>query len=168
MIRFAVLLIIGLVSRSAVAGDLPDPALTPGAINPAITQGNLATTVCSKPTKSAGGRSIPWTANIRPPASFTNKLKAQQMAALGLVGDPHLWEEDHRVPLECGGAPRDPKNLSPQLWTGKCNAHVKDVLEDTEHRRMCAGTITLAQCQAVFLGDWTVEYAKLFGSCDRP
>lgn len=141
-----------LIAPFAVAGDLPGPD-TPGAINPDVTQDNIESTIC-----------IPgWTATVRPPVSYTNKLKIEQMAALGLSGDPHDWEEDHRVPLACGGNPTDPKNLSPEAWDGPYGAHTKDVLEATEHRRVCVGTITLAQCQAVFMGDWRVEYDRLYG-----
>ncbi|MES9524120.1 hypothetical protein [Streptomyces capoamus] len=43
---------------------LEDPACTPGAISPAVTQANLASTICSK-----GG----YTKNIRPPEAITRK-----------------------------------------------------------------------------------------------
>jgi hypothetical protein len=148
--------------QPAFAGDLPDQAMTPGALNPAITQDNIAATICARPTVKPNGRKVGWTATVRPSAAFTDALKAKQMEALGLHGDPHLWEEDHRVPLECGGAPRDPRNLWPQPWHGARNAHQKDRLENREKHDVCAGRITLAQCQAVFLGDFWAEYDRLF------
>jgi hypothetical protein len=46
----------------------PDPTLTPGAINPDITQATIAATICN-PRWS--------TKTIRPPASYTNTLKKQ-------------------------------------------------------------------------------------------
>jgi hypothetical protein len=49
----------------------PDPAVTPGGVNPDITQGNIDQTICN-PHWS--------TKTIRPPASYTNTLK-QQLAA---------------------------------------------------------------------------------------
>lgn len=134
--------------------DLP-PDSVPGSINPAVTQDNIKSTIC-----------VPgWTKTVRPPVSYTNKLKAQQMKDIGLAGDPHLYEEDHRVPLECGGNPTDTKNLSPELWVAPYGAHVKDVIETTMHRRVCNGTITLAQCRSIFLAphDWRDDYDKLFG-----
>jgi len=127
----------------------------PGAINPAVTQDNLQSTVC-----------VPnWTSTVRPPVSYTNKLKAQQMKDLGLTGEPRAWEEDHRVPLACGGNPTSPQNLYPQSWDGPYGAHVKDVLEALEHRKLCKGEITLAQCQAVFLApnDWRKNYDAVYG-----
>src|SRR2546422_7022504 len=50
----------------------PDPATTPGVVNPDITQGNIGQTICN-PQWS--------TKSIRPPVSYTNHLKAQQLAA---------------------------------------------------------------------------------------
>lgn len=138
-----------------LAGDLPDPVRTPGVTNPNVTQDNLATTVC-----------VPnWTSTVRPSVGYTNKLKAKQMTELGLSGDPHKYEEDHRIPLACGGNPTDPENLSPEAWDGTYGAHVKDVVESYEHRALCKGKITLAQCQAVFAAphDWRDDYDRLFG-----
>ena len=65
---------------------LPDPLCTPGAINPDATQATLVTTVC----KSG------WTKTIRPPASYTDQLKREQIAAYGDT-DTHSgdYEEDH-------------------------------------------------------------------------
>ena len=125
------------------AQPLP-PSTTPGALNPSVTQSNIHQTICDSG----------WTATVRPPASFTDKLKAQQMQALGLKGDPHLWEEDHRVPLSSGGAPQDPRNLWPQKWEGSQGAHAKDAIEDQVHRAICSGRITLKQGREIFLGDW--------------
>jgi hypothetical protein len=48
---------------------LPDHDRTPGAINAAATQDNLATTVC----KSG------WSATVRPPSAYTSALKIAQI-----------------------------------------------------------------------------------------
>jgi hypothetical protein len=50
-------------SFPAWASDLPDSSLTPGAINPEITQQNIQQTVCVKG----------YTKTIRPPTNYTNK-----------------------------------------------------------------------------------------------
>lgn len=149
MIRLLILILLS--AGVAHAGDLP-PDSAPGALNPDVSQENIETTVC-----------VPnWTSTVRPPVSYTNAVKKQEMADLGMTGDPHSVELDHRVPLACGGNPRDPRNLWPESWTGLRNAHAKDKLESFEHRAVCAHRITLAQCQAVFLGDFWTEYDKLF------
>lgn len=142
------------VAHGGQLSDLP-PDSVPGAINPDVTQDNIMQTVC-----------VPnWTSTVRPPVSYTNKLKASQMAEFGLTGDPHKFEEDHRVPLACGGNPTSPQNLYPQPWDTPYGAHTKDVVEAMEHRRLCKGEITLTQCQAVFLApnDWRTEYDRVYG-----
>lgn len=124
------------------------PIVPPGAVNPNVTQANIHQTVCV-----AG-----WTKTIRPPASYTNKLKLEQMAAQHLVGAPGHYEEDHFIPLEIGGHPTDPLNLWPQPWP---EARLKDRLESYTHRQMCAGKMTLEQAQEIFLGDWRTTYDQV-------
>jgi len=137
-------------SCSAQPLYLPAPAITPGATNPAVSQANIQQTVCTPG----------WTARIRPPASYTNRLKIEQMVALGLPGKPSDYEEDHLISLEVGGNPVDPRNLWPQPWP---EARLKDAVETSLKRRVCAGTISLAAAQAILAGDWTLEYQRLTG-----
>jgi hypothetical protein len=125
------------------ASGLP-PASAPGFLNPAVTQASIGSTICVKG----------WTATIRPPASYTTDLKRRQMTALGLVGSLSSYEEDHRVPLEVGGSPTDPANLWPEPWNGPTGAHSKDAIENRIHADVCAGRMTLAQGEAIFLGNW--------------
>ena len=138
---------------AAPASQAVAPGRAPGALNPAVTQGNIDATIC------APG----WTATIRPPASYTNRLKLEQMPFYGYPAgtDQRSLEEDHREPLEIGGAPRDPRNLWPQPLA---EAHAKDRLETAVKRDVCAGRLTLQQGQAVFLGDFWQEYDRRFRS----
>ncbi len=141
-----------LFAFAASAGDLPDPVATPGAINVAVTQNNIKATVC-----------VPgWTKTIRPPASYTNRLKAAQMAAGPYKSDgaAHDFEEDHLISLEIGGDPRDPHNLWPQHWSSPFGAHQKDQLENYLHRAVCAGSITLDEAQKAVAGDWVAAYKR--------
>lgn len=129
-----------------------DRACTPGAFNPDVTQATIGSTIC------VSG----WTATVRPPASYTTALKNQQKAGYGesAVANSDL-EEDHLVPLELGGAPRDPHNLwpEPRLSAGTTTsgqaAEVKDREENTLKKQVCAGTLTLAQARATIIADWT-------------
>src|SRR6266498_1842712 len=105
-----------------------------GTLNPAVTQSTIRTTICV-----AG-----WTARIRPPASYTSGLERSQIRKLKLPGTPADYEEDHVMPLELGGAPRDPANLRPVPLK---RAHEDDVLETRLHRLVCAGTLTLVAAQ---------------------
>ena len=144
------LLVSMLICSSVFAGDLPDAKVTPGAINPEVTQANIGDTIC------VSG----WTKTIRPSVGYTNKLKKQQMAAAGLSGAPSLYEEDHLISLELGGSPTDPKNLWPELWDGEWGAHKKDVIETHLKSMVCKGQITLAEAQREIATDWIAAYKK--------
>lgn len=123
-------------------GVLPDPTCTPGATNPNVTQDTISQTIC------VSG----YTKTIRPPASYTNQLKAQQMQAYGFTDSIRLHEEDHLISLELGGAPQDPKNLWPE--PGR-SPNQKDKVEDFLHVAVCAGRISLHDAQVRIATDWT-------------
>jgi VCBS repeat protein len=110
---------------------LPSPTLTPGRLNPAVKQSTIKTTICK----------VSWIATVRPPASYTNALKVQQMAQYHETGPPSTYEEDHFIPLELGGAPRDPKNLWPEPRSQSTRS---DPLEMALKRKVCRGLVTLA------------------------
>lgn len=150
-----ILALLLLVAAPAIAWELPDAVATPGAINPAVTQANIATTIC------VSG----WTKTIRPPASYTNKLKVSQLAAGAYASpqEPRTFEEDHLVSLEIGGHPTDPRNLWPQEWNGPYGAHAKDRLENFLHRAVCAGRMTLAEAQAAVSSNWIAAYQHYIG-----
>jgi hypothetical protein len=119
---------------------------TPGVLNPSVTQATIGKTICV-----AG-----YTGKIRPPTSYTNALKAEQMAEYGLSGPASDYEEDHFIPLELGGHPTDPKNLWPQPRVIIAGASAKDGLENRLKRSVCVGTMTLADAQVCISVDWTV------------
>ncbi len=121
---------------------LPDPACTPGAIDPRVTQTTIRQTIC-----------VPgYTATVRPPVSVTGRIKAERMRAYGLTG-PGLYELDHFVPLELGGS-SDTANLWPEPWNGPDNAHDKDRIENALHAAVCSGTLPLSQAQRIIRSDW--------------
>jgi hypothetical protein len=137
---------------------LPRQDLTPGAINPAATQDNLATTVC-KPG---------WARSVRPPSAYTAALKLVQIVEYGYTDrNPSHYQEDHLVPLELGGAPRDRRNLWPEpnattlLDGSSVGSHQKDALEDALHAQVCAGSTTLAAAQLSIAGDWIAAWKAL-------
>ena len=106
----------------------PDPVRTPGATNPDITQENIRETICN-PRWS--------TKSIRPEASYTHRLKIEQIDEYG-YSDSRLkdYEEDHFIPLELGGNPTDPKNLWPEPFDTSIpdgGAHAKDKVENYLH-----------------------------------
>jgi len=134
---------------------LPRPDLTPGAINPAATQDNLEETVC-KPG---------WASSVRPPAAYTSALKVAQIIEYGYADkDPRHYQEDHLVPLELGGAPRDRRNIWPEpntiiLADGTAiGSKEKDDLEDAMHDQVCSGTMPLADAQLRIARDWITAW----------
>ena len=142
----------------------PDPKLTPGLVNPDITQATIGQTICN-PQWS--------TKSIRQPVTYTNNLKTKQLAS-GKTKDknPSHYEEDHFISLEIGGNPTDPRNLWPEPWgtpatpltsTGPFPAHLvgaktKDAVENQLHKEVCAGRLTLRQAQEIIATDWFKYY----------
>jgi hypothetical protein len=108
--------------------------MTPGALNPAVTQGTVAATVCRRG----------WTRTIRPPRSYTSRLKLEQMRAYARSGSPADYQEDHLISLELGGAPTDPRNLWPEP---RPRAEQVDRIEDALREEVCSGRRTLADAQ---------------------
>lgn len=135
---------------------LPNIKLTPGLVNPNVTQANIKSTIC------VSG----WTATVRPPVTFTNKLKYDQLhSGYNLNGDLNLkdYEEDHIVPLEVGGNPSSPLNLFPEPRYIKLSSYLKDQLENQIHHLVCSGQLSLKAGQAIFLTNWEKGYAKYVG-----
>jgi hypothetical protein len=84
--------------------SLPDPASTPGVINPDVTEANIEQTICVRG----------WTAVVRPPRGYTEALKRQQIRDGGFRDDRlSRYEEDH---LLSGVARSDTKQDPLLLW----------------------------------------------------
>ena len=133
----------------------PDGARTPGAVNPDITQENIHDTICNP------GWS---TRSIRPEASYTTRLKGEQIREYGYSDmSKRDYEEDHFIPLELGGNPTDPRNLWPEPYTTSIpdgGAHEKDKVENYLHAEVCSGSLTLDQAQHEITEDWYRVYTQ--------
>jgi hypothetical protein len=132
---------------------LPDPKCTPGALNPAVTQATLASTIC----KSG------YTATIRPSTSITDKEKIASLASYGLPAKV-TTEFDHFVPLELGGASNSAKNFWPEpndraKATNTVNG--KDGVETSLKAAVCAHKVTLAAAQQAIATNWTTAKARV-------
>jgi hypothetical protein len=108
---------------------------TPGALNPDVTQATIGRTICVHG----------WTRTVRPPVSYTNALKSRQLRAYGLHGPLSGYQEDHLISLELGGAPVDPRNLWPEPYPRAADV---DRIENELNRRVCDGSLSLADAQA--------------------
>ena len=126
------------ITRWSGGGNRPSVvaswARTPGVLNPAVTQASIASTICRRG----------WTRTIRPPVDYTNALKRRQLRQYGLRGPPSGYQEDHLISLELGGHPTDPRNLWPEPYP---RAAAVDQLENDLNRRVCSGSLTLAEAQ---------------------
>lgn len=141
----------------------PDPVLTPGALNPAVTQATIGSTIC------VSG----WTATIRPPSSYTTNLKKQQIVQYTYTDTSTAdYEEDHLISLELGGAPTDPRNLWPEPYTASLpdgrptGAHTKDGFETQLKNKVCSGTISLAAAQSEIGDHWVHAYYGIAPTAD--
>jgi len=140
-------------SRGSGVSALPDPRCTPGALNPAVTQGTIAQTICR-----AG-----WTATVRPPESITEREKFASMRAYGDGERASAFEYDHLVALELGGAANDPRNLWPEPdYAQRAGFYLnpKDRLERVLKRLVCSGQMTLSRAQRLIASDWVAAFAR--------
>lgn len=110
------------------------PSLTPGALNPDVTQATIRQTICSRG----------WTKTVRPPTSYTSALKLVQIRQYGFAGGPADYQEDHFISLELGGAPTDRRNLWPER---RPRADHVDRLENDLNAKVCSGELSLAEAQ---------------------
>ncbi len=131
------------------------PANVLGAVDPSVTQANINTTVC-----------VPgYSASVRPPESWTYKLKISLMRTLRLPGTTGDYELDHLIEISAGGSPTSLSNLWMQPLA---EARLKDRLEEFEHRALCAGRISLMDVQTIFRGNFWRTYDRLAPSQHWP
>ena len=143
-------MIYALLALAAVqANPVPIAFDPPGALNPAVTQENIATTICVRH----------WATDHRPDRKLTWKFKRALLHTAHLDGKSRRYVLDHPVSIELGGAPLDGKNFMLQtIKEGK----MKDWVEGFLNRRVCAGTETLASAQVRVL-DWRPVYTANHG-----
>ena len=145
-------------SAGAFAGDLPDPALTPGAYSPLVTQANIHQTVCVHG----------WSKTMRPSTSVTNKMKVKVMVAYHIpLTDIHKVELDHLCSIVLGCALDDEHNMWPEYWYLNVDgedhgAHQKDHAEKATQLAICSGKITLLDAQKQMVTDWRVLYKRFY------
>ncbi|OIR08830.1 hypothetical protein GALL_88230 [mine drainage metagenome] len=146
-----IFILVVITTTQVLAADLPIRSLTPGAIDPRITEENIQSTVCIKG----------YTKRVRPPAHYTNKLKKRQIREYGYSDtNPKHYEEDHLIPLSIGGNPTAPENLWPEPRQSEWNAARKDDLEFTLYKMVCHNKVGLKQAQYEIASDWIAAYKK--------
>jgi hypothetical protein len=117
----------------AVASDLSNPSLIPGAIDPNITHKNIHSTISVKD----------YTKAIRHPTNYTNKLKKLQLSEYSYDEQTRtLYEEDHLIPRSIDGNPNDPGHKSPEAHNSEWVVRKSDRFEIEFHRMVCVQKIT--------------------------
>jgi len=105
----------------------PNLLITPGVVRP-ISQEQICNTK--------------WSRDVR---HVSVKMRKIVFASYGIpYEDRRLYEVDHLIPRELGGAD-NVKNLWPQIWSEA--RMIKDKEENRLHRAVCAGTISLEIAQ---------------------
>lgn len=129
-------------------GALPDPRCTPGAVNHTVTQKTIRTTICTPG----------WAASVRPDVTVTEPWKFRAMRAYGIdtsAGHAQLYEYDHLIPIEVGGAVLDTRNLFPEPHEpAATGSYAKDKVENRLKAEVCAGKVTLAAARRAIRTDW--------------
>lgn len=115
---------------------------------PACTPGDVETTdikvVCGQSTRER--RSVP------------ESVRHERFAAYGVPWeDRGQYELDHYVSLEIGGS-NAAENLWPETLT---DAKRKDVVENSLHRLVCSGSMTVEEAQRRIAADWTTAVPGL-------
>jgi hypothetical protein len=132
----------GLRGHGSRAGEVPDLALTPGAIRP-VTLSEIC---------SAGDEDL----DPALPASTQNAVFREY----GIAGAATGYQIDYLVNPQLGGTD-DIRNLWPQAYRGgKWDARAKDQLEERLHQMVCDRTIDLATAQRAITTDWIGAYQK--------
>ena len=140
--------------HAGAGGLLPDRRCTPGAVDPAVTQANIQSTICR-----AG-----YTETVRPPESQTEAFKfGEAYPAYGIPAGT-VSELDHLVPLELGGA-NDAANLWPEAGPVP---NPKDSVEAALNTAVCDGQVSLARAQRAIARNWRTAASRLGISAPAP
>jgi hypothetical protein len=140
----------GSAHANLLPGALPRHDLTPGAIDPRVTQSNIRNTICRRG----------YTSTVRPPFEYTNAMKHRLMRIYDVTGNIHDYELDHLIPLELGGCPNCEANLWPEPWNVFPGASEKDEVESYLHNQVCSGVMPLAEAQQQIAADWYAVYIR--------
>lgn len=113
-----------------------------------MTQADISSTICRSG----------YTETVRPSESITEPEKEASLRSYGDAGPLHIYEYDHLVPLELGGATNDPRNLWPEPGA---SPNPKDTLEDRLREMVCSGEVPLAVARQEIARNWVAAYRRL-------
>jgi hypothetical protein len=117
-------------------------ALPDSVTNPNVTENNIDDTICVRG----------WTRTVRPPREVTDEIKQSMLRERNEPSEnARLYELDHIIPLELGGAPSSLSNLQLQPWP---EAKEKDKVENCLKREVCADHLSLEIARFAIFTNW--------------
>jgi hypothetical protein len=127
-------------------GPRPKAGLTPGETRP-ITIAE----VCHNPQAEGVTGNIP------------EETRRKVFSEYGISAHSDSFEVDYLITPDLGGA-QSIRNLWPQPYSARWNAHVKDELEQRLHQLVCDGKVDLVTAQHDIAVDWIGAYKKYVGT----
>ncbi|HEY1523227.1 MAG TPA: hypothetical protein VGF70_09465 [Solirubrobacteraceae bacterium] len=115
-----------------------------------MSQADISSTICRSG----------YTETVRPSESITEPEKEASLGSYGDSRPVHIYEYDHLVPLELGGASNDARNLWPEPGA---SPNPKDELENRLREMVCSGETALAVAQREIARNWVAVYRRLYG-----
>ncbi len=143
-----IVLVVLTVFQSTVSAEGPKPRLgiTPGETRPITVE-----EVCFYQRAEVVSRDIP------------NDMRQKVFAAYGIKpAQADQFEVDYLITPDLGGT-ESIRNLWPQPYSVRWNAHVKDKLEQRLHELVCGHQLDLQTAQRDIAVDWIGAYKKYLG-----
>jgi hypothetical protein len=143
---FAVLGAVFMIFQATVSAEGPKPksGLTPGETRP-ITIAEM----CRRPQAEVI-------------SNIPEETRRQVFAEYGINNQSENFEVDYLITPDLGGT-ESLRNLWPQPYSVRWNAHVKDRLEERLHELVCSGKLDLPTAQRDIAVNWIDAYKKYVG-----
>jgi hypothetical protein len=144
----SVLAVIAIVFGTTVNAEGPKPkaGLTPGETRPITID-----EICRNPQAETITVNIP------------EETRREVFSEYGIDARADNFEVDYLITPDLGGA-QSIRNLWPQPYGARWNAHVKDQLEQRLHQLVCEGKVDLTTAQHDIAVDWIGAYKKYVGA----
>ena len=146
---FSLLLgVIAIIFGTTVNAEGPKPkaGLTPGETRPITID-----EICRNPQAEVVTVNIP------------EETRRKVFSEYGISSRADNFEVDYLITPDLGGA-QSIRNLWPQPYSARWNAHVKDQLEQRLHQLVCEGRVDLTTAQHDIAVDWIGAYKKYVGA----
>lgn len=144
---FSVLGAIAIIFGTTVNAEGPKPkaGLTPGETRPITID-----EICRNPQAETITANIP------------EETRRKVFSEYGIDTRADNFEVDYLITPDLGGA-QSIRNLWPQPYSARWNAHVKDKLEQRLHQLVCERKVDLTTAQHDIAADWIGAYKKYVG-----